>query len=240
MAGSPSQGSTVSWPLRLAPLRSWGERGAEGGEGSSSLPPSRGAAEPAFEAPSASSETRALGLQAGIAPAEPRPGNRRRGPGGWRSRARGGRPGRGSQAPSSRTQAGVATRAGRRGCTRERELIRNTLLFFSFFILFLFGGVGVVFEEKKERHPYQEKEKKKTKPFPPSALLFKFPRWTWERGSFAPGRSQPCGNGNGSRERERGAEQLREKEIPRASPTQPDPQSQWRHRCFVIYKRDSD
>lgn len=165
MAGSPSQGSTVSWPLRLAPLRSWGERGAEGGEGSSSLPPSRGAAEPAFEAPSASSETRALGLQAGIAPAEPRPGNRRRGPGGWRSRARGGRPGRGSQAPSSRTQAGVATRAGRRGCTRERELIRNTLLFFSFFILFLFGGVGVVFEEKKERHPYQEKEKKKN-PFP--------------------------------------------------------------------------
>lgn len=187
MAGSPSQGSTVSWPLRLAPLRSWGERGAEGGEGSSSLPPSRGAAEPAFEAPSASSETRALGLQAGIAPAEPRPGNRRRGPGGWRSRARGGRPGRGSQAPSSRTQAGVATRAGRRGCTRERELIRNTLLFFSFFILFLFGGVGVVFEEKKERHPYQEKEKKKNKTLSPFRFVVQVPPLDLGKGVFRTG-----------------------------------------------------
>lgn len=42
------------------------------------------------------------------------------------------------------------------------------------------------------------------------------------------------------KEAERGAEQLREKEILPASPTKPDPPRHRRPRCFVVYKRDSD
>ena len=127
-------------------------------------------------------------------PDRPRPARARcpAAAGGSRNRARGGRPGEPSaleSPPSPRGQARgrrCLQRAGRReaqlqrpGCTHPRADPKHTSLF-SFFFL-----EGYLKEKKKAA--FNKKKKKKT---PPSALLFKFPCWTCERGVSSPGRSE--------------------------------------------------